>query len=241
MKLHEYQSKRIFAKYGIPIPKGEIAATPEEARHIATDLGRRVVIKSQVLVGGRGKAGGIKLADTPDEAEQVAQQILGMNIKGLTVRKVLVDEAADIRQEIYLGVVVDRAARCVTIISSAAGGMEIEEVARTAPEKIVKVQIDPFLGLRDYQARQIAFALGLKGELVRDFIAIAHGLYKAFLETDASLAEINPLVVTGTGELLAVDGKIVVDDNGLFRHPNLPQCATRTSKLRWKPKRASSA
>ena len=221
MKLHEYQSKRIFAKYGIPIPKGDIAGTPEEARQIAADLGRRVVVKSQVLVGGRGKAGGVKVANNPDEAEQVASKILGMNIKGLTVRKVLVDEAADIQQEIYLGVVIDRAARRVTMISSAAGGMDIEEVARTAPEKIIKVPINPFLGLRDYQARQIAFALGLKGDHIRDFTVIAHGLYKAFLDTDASLAEINPLVVTGEGKLLAVDGKIVTDDNGSFRHQDL--------------------
>ena len=221
MKLHEYQSKRIFAQYGIPIPKGEVANTPEEARQVAADLGRRVVVKSQVLVGGRGKAGGVKVANNPDEAEQVASKILGMNIKGLTVRKVLVDEAADIQQEIYLGVVIDRAARRVTMISSAAGGMEIEEVARTAPDKIIKVPINPFLGLRDYQARQIAFALGLKGDHIRDFTAIAHGLYKVFLDTDASLAEINPLVVTGEGKLLAVDGKIVTDDNGSFRHQDL--------------------
>jgi len=221
VKLHEYQSKRIFAKYGIPIPKGETATTPEEARQIAADLGRRVVVKSQVLVGGRGKAGGIKLADTPDEAERVAQEILGINIKGLTVRRVLVDEAAEVQQEIYLGVVIDRSARRVTLIASAAGGMDIEEVARTAPEKIIKVRIDPFLGLCDYQARQIAFTLGLKGELIRDFVAIAHGLYKAFLDVDASLAEINPLIVTSAGELLAADGKIVADDSGLFRHPDI--------------------
>ena len=221
MKLHEYQSKRIFAKYGISIPKGEVATTPEEARQIATDLGRRVVVKSQVLVGGRGKAGGIKVADTPDQAERAAQEILCMNIKGLTVRRVLVDEAADVQQEIYLGVVIDRAARRVTMISSAAGGMEIEQVARTAPEKIIKVLIDPCLGLRDYQARQIAFAVGLKGDMIRDFVNIANGLYLVFLDTDASLAEINPLVVTGEGKLLAVDGKIVADDNGLFRHPDI--------------------
>jgi succinyl-CoA synthetase beta subunit len=221
VKLHEYQSKQIFARYGIPIPKGEVASTPEEARRIATDLGRRVVVKSQVLVGGRGKAGGVKVASDPNEAEEVAQKILGMNIKGLTVRKVLVDEAANIQQEIYLGVVINRAARRVTMMASAAGGMEIEEVARTAPEKIIKVLIDPFIGLCDYQARQIAFALGLKGDLVRDFTAIANGLYKAFLDADASLAEINPLVVTRESKLLAVDGKIVTDDNGLFRHPDL--------------------
>ncbi len=162
MKLHEYQSKQLFAKYGIPIPKGEIATTPEDARRIARDLGRRVVIKSQVLVGGRGKAGGVKLANTPDEAEIVAGQILGMNIKGLTVRKVLVDEAADIAQEIYLGIVLDRLQRRAVMMASAAGGMDIEEVARTTPEKIIRVAIDPFLGLREYQTRQIAYGIGLQ-------------------------------------------------------------------------------
>ncbi len=221
MKLHEYQSKQIFARYGIPIPKGRVASTAEEARQIAVELGRRVVVKSQVLVGGRGKAGGVKVANTPDEAEQVAQKILGMNIKGLTVRKVLVDEAADIQHEIYLGVVINRAARRVTMMASAAGGVEIEQVARTSPEKIVKVLIDPFIGLCDYQARQIAFALGLKGDQIRDFGAIASGLYKTFLDCDASLAEINPLVITGDGKLLAVDGKIVTDDNASFRHQDL--------------------
>jgi len=221
VKLHEYQSKQIFARYGIPIPKGQIASTPEEARQIAADLGKRVVVKSQVLVGGRGKAGGIKVANDPDEAEQVASKILGMNIKGLTVRKVLVDEAADIQHEIYLGVVNNRAARRVTMMASAAGGMEIEQVARISPEKIIKVLIDPFIGLRDYQVRQLAFALGLKGDQIRDFGVIANGLYKAFLECDASLAEINPLVITGEGKLLAVDGKIVTDDNASFRHPDL--------------------
>jgi succinyl-CoA synthetase beta subunit len=221
VKLHEYQSKQIFARYGIPIPKGRVASTAEEARQIAVELGKRVVVKSQVLVGGRGKAGGVKVANTPDEAEQVAQKILGMNIKGLTVRKVLVDEAADIQHEIYLGVVINRAARRVTMMASAAGGMEIEQVARTSPEKIIKVLVDPFIGLCDYQARQMAFALGLKGDQIRDFGAIANGLYKTFLDCDASLAEINPLVITAEGKLLAVDGKIVTDDNASFRHQDL--------------------
>jgi len=221
VKLHEYQSKQIFARYGIPVPKGQVTNTPEGARRIAAELGGRVVIKSQVLVGGRGKAGGIRLANTPDEAEQIARKILGMTIKGLTVRQVLVEEAADIRQELYLGMVVNRAARRVTLMASAAGGMDIEEIARTAPGKIIKEHIDPFLGLCDYQARQVAFVLGLKGELLHEFGDIAGSLYKTFLETDASLAEINPLVVTGEGKLLAVDGKIVVDDNALFRHPDL--------------------
>jgi succinyl-CoA synthetase beta subunit len=221
VKLHEYQSKQLFAKYGIPIPKGEIATTPEDARRIARDLGRRVVIKSQVLVGGRGKAGGVKLANTPDEAEAVAGQILGMNIKGLTVRKVLVDEAADIAQEIYLGIVLDRLQRRAVMMASAAGGIEIEEVARETPEKIVRVAVDPFLGLREYQTRQIAYGIGLRRELVKEFNTIAQGLYRCFVDLDASLAEINPLVLTGTGALQALDGKILIDDNALFRHPDL--------------------
>ncbi len=221
MKLHEYQSKQLFAKYGIPIPKGEIATTPEDARRIARDLGRRVVIKSQVLVGGRGKAGGVKLANTPDEAEAVASQILGMNIKGLTVRKVLVDEAADIAQEIYLGIVLDRLQRRAVMMASAAGGIDIEDVAREMPEKIVRVPVDPFLGLREYQTRQIAYGIGMRRELIKDFNTIAQGLYRCFVDLDASLAEINPLVLTGSGVLQALDGKVLIDDNALFRHPDL--------------------
>jgi succinyl-CoA synthetase beta subunit len=221
VKLHEYQSKQLFAKYGIPIPRGEIATTPEDARRIARDLGRRVVIKSQVLVGGRGKAGGVKLANTPDEAEVVASQILGLNIKGLTVRKVLVDEAADIAQEIYLGIVLDRLQRRAVMMASAAGGMEIEEVARVTPEKIIRVAIDPFLGLREYQTRQVAYGIGLKREMIKDFNIIAQGLYRCFVDLDASLAEINPLVITGAGVLQALDGKILIDDNALYRHPDL--------------------
>ena len=221
MKLHEFQSKQLFAKYGIPIPKGEVATTPEDARRIARDLGKRVVIKAQVLVGGRGKAGGVKLANTPDDAERVAGQILGMDIKGLTVRKVLVDEAADIRNEIYLGIVLDRVQRRAVMMASAAGGMDIEEVARTQPEKIIRVAIDPFLGLREYQTRQIAYGIGLKREQMKDFNTIAQGLYRCFVDLDGSLAEINPLIVNGDEQLQAVDGKILVDDNALYRHPDL--------------------
>ena len=223
MKLHEYQSKRIFAQYGVPIPRGDVASTPGQARQIAARLGKRVVIKSQVLVGGRGKAGGIRLADHPDDAERIADQILGMNIRGLTVKKVLVDEAADISTEIYLGIVIDRA-RCRPIMmASSEGGVEIEEVARATPERIVKIAIDPFLGLQSYQGRELAFGIGLRKELVRDFVRIAQGLYQAFMACDASLAEINPLVVTGQGQLLAVDGKMLLDDNALFRHFELAE------------------
>lgn len=223
MKLHEYQSKRIFAEYGVPIPRGDIASTPEMARQIAARLGTRVVVKSQVLVGGRGKAGGIRLADHPDEVERVADQILGMNIKGLTVKKVLVDEAADIDTEIYLGIVIDRAKRRPVMMASAEGGVEIEEVARATPERIFTIVIDPFLGLQPFQGRELAFGIGLPKELVRDFVKIAQGLYEAFLRCDASLAEINPLVITGAGKLLAVDGKMLLDDNALFRHFELAE------------------
>jgi len=223
VKLHEYHSKRLFAAHGVPIPRGEVATTPHQARRFAEELGCPVVVKSQVLVGGRGKAGGIRLAQTPDEAEKVAGEILQLEIKGLPVRKVLLDEAADIRQEIYLGIVVDRANRRPVMMASSEGGVEIEEVARTNPEAIKKVTIDPFLGLRGYQTLALAKGIGLAGQHFRAFGRIARGLYDAFLACDASLAEINPLVVTAAGELLAVDGKMVLDDNGLFRHPDLAQ------------------
>lgn len=221
MKLHEYQSKQLFARYGIPIPKGRVAATATEARQIAEELGSRVVIKSQVLVGGRGKAGGIRLAKSPKEAEEVATQILGMEIKGLPVRKVLVDEAAHIKQEIYLGITNDRAARRPVMMASSAGGVEIEEVARTTPEKIIKVHVDPLLGLRDFQARDIALGIDLPREHWKVFGEIAHGLWKAYSENDATLAEINPLVITKEKQLVALDGKMLVDDNALFRHADL--------------------
>ncbi|NPA90935.1 MAG: ADP-forming succinate--CoA ligase subunit beta [Chloroflexi bacterium] len=223
MNLHEYQSKRIFAQYGIPVPQGEVATTPEEVRQIAKRMGTPVVVKAQVLVGGRGKAGGIKLARTPEEAEAVARQILGMNLKGLTVRKVLVDPAVDIKDEIYLGAVIDRAQRRVVMMASSEGGVDIEEVAARTPEKIIKVPVDPFLGLREYQARWMAQAIGLDKAYFRPFAKIAMALYKAFVDSDASLAEINPLVITGDGQLIAVDGKMVVDDNALFRHPDIEE------------------
>ena len=223
MKLHEYQSKLLFAQNGIPIPRGRVAATAREARDIAVELGGRVVIKSQVLVGGRGKAGGIKLAKSATEAEDLARQVLGMTIKGLPVRKVLVDEAADIRKEIYLGITNDRAMRRPVIIASSEGGVEIEEVARTAPGKIIREYIDPLLGLRDYQVRNVALAIELPREHWRAFEQIATGLYQTYLKTDATLAEINPLVITGDRRLVAVDGKIVLDDNAIYRHADLAE------------------
>ncbi len=221
MKLHEYQSKQIFAKYGIPIPKGRVATTASEAKAIAEELGGRVVIKAQVLVGGRGKAGGVKLAKDPAEAQQLATRILAMEIKGLAVRKVLVDEAAAIDTEIYFSITNDRAARKPVMIASAAGGMEIEEVAVKSPEKICKVHIDPLLGLRDYQARDIAASIDLPRDHWKEFGTIAASLWRAYTDNDATLAEINPLVITVDRHLVAVDGKMIIDDNALYRHSDL--------------------
>jgi succinyl-CoA synthetase beta subunit len=223
MKLHEYQSKQMFKEFGVPIPSGRVAMTAVEARNIAEELGGRVVIKSQVLVGGRGKAGGVRLVDSPEEAEEMATQLLSMTIKDLPVRRVLVDEAADIETEIYLGITNDRAERSPVMIASAEGGVEIEEVARTHPHKIVRVWIDPLLGLREYQARYLAATIELPREYWRDFLGIAQGLYNAFTTKDATLAEINPLVITGDGRLLALDGKVVLDDNALFRQTDLAE------------------
>jgi succinyl-CoA synthetase beta subunit len=224
VNLHEYQAKRLFAEHGVPIPNGDVATSPDEARSIARELGGKVVVKAQVLTGGRGKAGGVKLADNPDEAENRAREILGMDIKGFTVHKVLVDEQAPgIEHELYLAVLIDREKRLPMMMGSAAGGMDIEEVAATTPEKIVRVHIDPTLGLRGYQTTYLAAGMDLPRELWRDFHKIADGLYRTFIRSDASLAEINPLVITGEGTLLAVDGKMSIDDNALFRQPRLAE------------------
>jgi succinyl-CoA synthetase beta subunit len=221
MKLHEYQAKKLFDKYGIPIPRGGVANTASEAKQIAEELGERVVIKSQVLVGGRGKAGGIRLANDPNEAKQLATKILGMEIKGLPVRKILVDEAVSIDREIYLGIINDRSSRCPIIIASSEGGVEIEEVAQNSPEKIVKSIINPLIGLQDFQARDLAFEIDLPREHWKSFIQILTGLYRTFIETDATLVEINPLVITKNKKLMALDGKMIIDDNALFRHSEL--------------------
>jgi succinyl-CoA synthetase beta subunit len=223
MKLHEYQSKQLFAEHGIPIPSGQMTMNASEAKSIAEELGGRVVVKSQVLVGGRGKAGGIRLVNSPEAAEDTATQILGMKIKGLPVRKVLIDEAVVIKTEIYLGITNDRTRRCPVMIASAEGGVEIEEVAKTHPDKIIRVWIDPLLGLQDYQARYLAACIEMPYEYWRDFMSITKGLYQAFIQSDATLAEINPLVITADKGLLALDGKVVLDDNGLFRHPELAE------------------
>ena len=225
MNLHEYQAKRLFAEHGVPIPQGDIASTPVEAREIARELGGKVVVKSQVLIGGRGKAGGIKLADNPNEAEAAASQILGMNIKGFQVNKVLIDEQSPggIDQEIYLAVLIDRARRRPMIMASAEGGMDIEEVNERSPEKIFRAYVEPALGVRSYQTTYLASAMDLPRTLWRDFHKIVVGLYQCFKANDASLTEINPLVITGSGKLMALDGKMSIDDNSLFRQPRLAE------------------
>ncbi|MCA9906083.1 MAG: ADP-forming succinate--CoA ligase subunit beta, partial [Anaerolineae bacterium] len=223
MNLHEYQSKQRFGKFGVPIPHGKVATAPQEVYEIARELGGPVVVKSQVLVGGRGKAGGIKLAQNAEEAQQLAETILGMQIKGLTVRKVLVDPASKFVKEIYLGIVNDRAAGKPVMMASSEGGVEIEEVARTNPTAIIREQIDPFLGLRDYQARNLASGINLPREHWRAFVKIAQSLYACYLDSDAVLAEINPLVITADQQLLALDGKMSIDDNALFRHTDLAE------------------
>jgi succinyl-CoA synthetase beta subunit len=221
MKLHEFQAKEILARYGVPVSAGQVTSSPAEAREIAKTIGKPVVVKAQVLVGGRGKAGGVKYAATPDDAEQQASAILGMDIKGITVRRVLVTEAAEIAKEIYLGAIMDRANKRVAFMVSAEGGVEIEEVARTAPDKIIHEHADPLLGLPDYRARSMAFAAGIPPNLTRDFAKIVRSLYDAFMATDASLAEINPLIINKQGRLEALDAKLVLDDNALFRHKDM--------------------
>lgn len=225
MNLYEYQAKRLFAEHGIPIPAGDVARTPAEAREIATRLGGRVVVKSQVHTGGRGKAGGVKLADNPADAEAKAGQILGLDIKGHVTQQVLIDELAPggIIQEIYLAVLIDRAARKPMIMASYEGGMDIEEVAANRPEKIFKVHIDPAVGYRPYMATYIASGMGLPGKYWKQFGQIVGGLYDCFISNDASLTEINPLVITGEGTLMAVDGKMSIDENGLSRNPRLAE------------------
>lgn len=223
MKLHEYQSKSIFSKFNIPIPRGRVTANAFDAKQIAADLGERVVIKSQVLIGSRGKAGGVRLIKNHKQVEEIATHILGMEIKGLPVRKILVEEAININREIYLGITNDRSQRKPILMASAEGGIDIEETAMKKPEKIIRTHIDPFLGLQNFQVRNVAAGIDLPQNLWRSFVHISHGLWSLFNENDATLAEINPLVITEEQTLMALDGKIVIDDNALFRHPDLSE------------------
>jgi len=219
VNIHEYQAKEIFRKYGIPIPPGEVASTPEQAEAIARKFGTTVVVKAQVHAGGRGKAGGVKLAKTPEEAKSIAAQILKLTIKGLPVQKVLVTPAADIASEAYVGIIVDRASKRAVFMASPAGGIDIEEVAAKTPEKLLKHPVDPRYGLQAYEAMQLAFFLYSDLKQVRAAAKILQQLYRAFSENGASLAEINPLVTTPAGEVVALDAKMVIDDNELDRLP----------------------
>ena len=225
MKIHEYQAKEILARYQVKIPRGRPAVTPEEARKIAVELGGPVVVKAQIHAGGRGKGGGVKLAKTPEEAGRLAEKMLGMKLvthqtgpEGRIVQRLLVEEALHIKKEYYLGIVIDRAAGKPVFMASAAGGMEIEEVAAKTPELILKEWIDPGLGFQTYQARKLAFGLGLAPELVNKAVQFMTALYQAFQSSDGSLAEINPFLLTEEGEFYALDAKINFDDNAMFRH-----------------------
>jgi succinyl-CoA synthetase beta subunit len=229
VKIHEYQAKAIFRQYGVPVPRGEVAFAADDVYDIAKRLGGgTVVVKAQIHAGGRGKGGGVKLAKNPDEAVGIARQMIGMTLvthqtgpEGRVVGRVLVEEGMQIARELYLSVLLDRAAMRPILMASAAGGMDIEEVAAKTPEQIVREHVDPATGLVPYQARAIAFALGLEGPQVQKFVKLLTAVYDTFVGTDASLLEINPLIVTGAGDLIALDGKMNFDDNALYRHADL--------------------
>jgi succinyl-CoA synthetase beta subunit len=231
MKIHEYQAKAILAKFGVPTPRGEVIFKKEEAEGVATRLGTPVVVvKAQIHAGGRGKGGGVKLAKSPAQAAELAGQILGMKLvtpqtgpEGRLVRRLLIEEGLDIKRELYLSILVDRAAEAPVFMASAAGGMEIEEVAKEHPEAILRETIHPATGLQAYQVRDLVFGLGLPAEMVKVAQPFFQSLYRAFLETDASLLEINPCVVTGDGRLVALDAKVNFDDNAMYRHPEFAE------------------
>jgi succinyl-CoA synthetase beta subunit len=231
MKIHEYQAKEIFRRFGVPTPRGEMVASPEQAREVAQKLGTPVVVvKAQIHAGGRGKAGGVKLARSVDEAAEHARKIFGMTLVtpqtgpgGRVVKRLLVEEGLDIKRELYLSILVDRAVEAPVIMASAAGGMEIEEVARENPAAILREPIRPAVGLQPYQVRKIVFGLGLGADMVKVAAPFLQSLYRAFLDTDASLAEINPLIVTGDGRLIALDAKMTFDDNALDRHKDIAE------------------
>ena len=237
MKLHEYQAKEVFARYGIPVPRGSVAATAEEARQAAADLGGQAVVKAQVHAGGRGKAGGIKVVRSPEEAEQTAREFLGQNLvthqtdaRGVPVNSVLVEELADIRRELYVALTIDRGFRGPVLLVSAAGGMDIEEVAATNPQDIHTEPIEPVLGLMPYQTRRLAARLNLEPAQTRPAIQVLNALYRIFTENDCSLVEINPLIITGDDRVVALDAKLDLEDDSLFRHADLGELRDRSQE-----------
>ena len=228
MKIHEFQAKNILKKYGVPIPRGEVAKTPAKAQKVAEKLGGKTVVKAQIHAGGRGKGGGVKVVGTPDEAFQTAKQIIGMNLvthqtgpEGQKVKQVLIEEGLDIVKELYVGIVVDRAQAAPVIMVSEAGGMDIEEIAATSPEKILKVAVDPATGFMAFHARKLSFGLGFSKDLMKQAFGLFSQLYTIFIEKDATLVEINPLVITSDNRLIALDAKMTFDDDALFRHPDI--------------------
>ncbi len=228
MKIHEFQAKKILKKYNVPIPRGEVAKTPAKAEKIAEKLGGKVVVKAQIHAGGRGKGGGVKVVGNPSEASPAAKQIIGMNLvthqtgpEGQKVKQVLIEEGLDVVKELYVGIVVDRAQAAPVIMVSEAGGMDIEEIAATSPEKIIKVAVDPATGFMGFHARKLSFGLGLGKDLMKQAFGLFSQLYTIFVEKDATLVEINPLVITGDNRLIALDAKMTFDDDALFRHPDI--------------------
>ena len=230
MKIHEYQAKSILSQGGVSVPDGEVASTPQKARQIADSLGGRVVVKAQVHAGGRGKAGGIKMVSSSEEAEQAANALLGTRLitpqtgpEGVPVRSVLVEEALQAQRELYVGMTIDGAAEGVVVLASEAGGMDIEEVAERTPHKVLRVEVDPTLGLQPYQGRSLAYRLNVRPEQVRPVAEMLGNLYEVFVSHDCSLAEINPLIETSDGRVIAADAKLSFDEDALFRHPDLQQ------------------
>ena len=228
MKIHEYQAKDLMSKFGIPVPQGRTVDKPENAAKAAAEIGKRVAVKAQIHAGGRGKGGGIKLADSAEETKSKSDEIIGMTLvthqtgpQGKLVQKVLVEEALEIEKELYVGMVIDRETSSIVLIASEEGGVEIEVVAAESPEKILKEFIDPRVGMQSFQARKVAFGLNLPKELIREGTKLLFNLYRLFVECDASLAEINPLVITKDGRLLAADAKVNFDDNALYRHEDI--------------------
>ncbi len=238
MNLHEYQAKQLLAKYGLPVPKGEVARNVEEALAIADRLGtKKWVVKAQVHAGGRGKAGGVKVVSTKDEISQITKELFGKRLvtyqtdaNGQPIHQILIEEPCDIAKELYLGAVIDRSTQRIVFMASTEGGVEIEKVAHDTPEKIITTTVDPLLGVLPYQARELSFALGLKGDQVKQFTKILLGLGKMFEESDLSLLEINPLVITKQGNLLCLDGKITIDDNAIYRQPALREMRDTTQE-----------